>query len=106
MTAAVATCDVVQILQEEVNELNRGTRSGLVTYFFKFTKAADEDWLVTTSEFQTGIPLMWTACTVDTDGVQEDTVGITYADTGDLLTFNGGTTGTVYGTITFAEVDA
>lgn len=96
-------CDVVQILHDP-SSLETGTRSGLVTYFFKFTKVTNADWLVTSDEFQSGTPLMWTACTVDTNGVQEDTVGITYTDAGDLLTFNGGTTGTVYGTIVFEEV--
>ena len=104
MAAAVMECDVVQILHDP-SSLETGTRSGLVTYFFKFTKVTNADWLVTSDVFQSGTPLMWRACTRDSssDGVVEETVGIAYTHSGTKLTFSGGTTGTTYGEIWYEE---
>lgn len=101
MAAAEITCTVVQ-KQNIVSTSKTGTPLRLVKYYFQFTKATDADWILTTA-FQTGTPLFWHACTIDssTDGVVEDTVGITYTNTGTKLTFNGGTTGTTYGEIVF-----
>lgn len=104
MTAAEITPDVVQVINEEVSDINTGSRTGLITYFFKVTKDADADWIVTATHFQSGTPIGFDAVTTDTDGVQEDTVGITYTATGTLLTFSGGTTGVLHGRITFEEV--
>ena len=104
MTAAEITPDVVQILKEEVSDLNTGSRTGLVTYFFKVTKANDGDWVVTATHFQSGTPIGFDAVTTDTNGVQEDTVGITFTLSGTLLTLSGGTTGVTHGRITFEEV--
>ncbi len=82
-----------------------GTPMRLVKYTFKGTKDADSDWIVTADYFQSGTPLFWNACTIDStsNGVQEGTVGMTYADTGTKLVLTGGTTGTVYGEIWFEE---
>ncbi len=82
-----------------------GTPMRLVKYTFKFTKAADSDWLVTATYFQSGTPLYWNAVTIDgsSNGVQEGTVGMTYATSGTKLTFTGGTTGTTYGEVWFEE---
>lgn len=106
MTAAEITPSVVQEIRE-VSDLDRGTRTGLVTYFFKVTKAADGDWIVTEDNFQSGTPVCYNAVTIDSssDGVQEGTTGLTYTNSGTKLTLSGGTTGTTYGTITFEEVD-
>ena len=82
-----------------------GTPMRLVKYTYKFTKAADGDWLVTATHFQSGTPIYYNACTIDSssDGVFEGTVGMTYTNTGTKLTFSGGTTGTTYGEVWFEE---
>ncbi len=82
-----------------------GTPMRLVKYTFKGTKAADADWIVTATYFQSGTPLFWNACTIDSgsDGLVEATVGCTYATSGTKLIFSGGTTGTVYGEVWFEE---
>ena len=82
-----------------------GTPMRLVKYTFKVTKITDADWIVTATYFQSGTPVFWNACTLDSssDGVQEGTVGLTYTSSGTLLTLSGGTTGTTYGEIWFEE---
>ena len=82
-----------------------GTPMRLVKYTFKFTKVTDGDWIVTGTYFQSGTPIFWNSCTIDssTNGVQEGTVGMTYTNTGTLLTFSGGTVGTTYGEIWYEE---
>lgn len=82
-----------------------GTPMRLVKYTFKVTKATDADWIVTATYFQSGTPIFWNACTIDSssDGVQEGTVGMTYTNTGTKLTLSGGTTGTTYGEIIYEE---
>jgi len=82
-----------------------GTPMKLVKYTFKFTKAADADWIVTATYMQDGTPIYYNACTIDSssDGVQEGTVGMTYTSTGTKLTFSGGTTGTTYGEVWYED---
>jgi len=82
-----------------------GTPMRLVKYTFKGTKAADSDWIVTATYFQTGDPIYYNACTVDSsdDMVQEGTVGMTYDETAGKLILAGGTTGTTYGEVWYEE---
>ena len=82
-----------------------GTPMRLVKYTFKGTKAADSDWIITTSFFQSGTPIYYNAVTIDSssDGVQEGTVGMTYTSSSKKLTLTGGTTGTTYGEIWYEE---
>jgi len=105
MTAAEITPSVVQKINE-VSDTETGTAIRLVKYFFKVTKAADGDWIVTADNFQSGTPVLYNAVTIDSssDGVQEGTVGLTYTNTGTKLTLSGGTTGTTYGEIWFEPV--
>lgn len=103
MTAAEKTPDVVQ--KTYIHSTGKtGTPMRLVKYTFKVTKANDGDWILATV-FQTGTPIYWNACTIDssTNGVQEGTVGMTYTHTGTKLTLSGGTTGTTYGEVWFEE---
>lgn len=104
MTAAAITPTVVQKTYMPSTGIT-GTPMRLVKYTFKLTKAADSDWVVTATYFQSGTPLYWNAVTIDSssDGVQEGTVGMTYTNTGTKLTLAGGTTGTTYGEIWFEE---
>lgn len=102
MTAAAITPTVVQ--KEYMHGTSTtGTPMRLVKYIFKGTKAADGDWIVTATYFQSGTPIYWNACTIDSssDGVQEGTVGVTYTNTGTKLTLSGGTTGTTYGEVVY-----
>lgn len=103
MTAAEVTPDIVQKIYEPSTGTT-GTPMRLVKYIFKVTKANDGDWVLTTV-FQTGTPIFWDACTIDssTDGVQEQTVGMTYTHSGTKLTLSGGTAGTCTGQIVFEE---
>jgi len=82
-----------------------GTSMKLVKYTFKGTKAADSDWIITATYFQTGDPIYYNACTVDSsdDMVQEGTVGMTYDETAGKLILAGGTTGTTYGEVWYEE---
>ena len=82
-----------------------GTPMRLVKYTFKFTKVTDDDWIVTATYFQSGTPLFWNACTIDSssNGVQEGTTGMTYTSSGTKLIFSGGTVGTTTGEIWFEE---
>ena len=82
-----------------------GTPMRLVKYTFKGTKAADSDWIVTATYFQTGDPIYYNACTVDSsdDMVQEGTVGMTYDETAGKLVLAGGTSGTTYGEVWYEE---
>ena len=103
MSAAEITPSVIQKVYEvPINDT--GTPTRIVKYIFKVTKVTDGDWILTTV-FQTGTPIIWDACTIDasTNGVQEQTVGMTYTNTGTKLTLSGGTTGTTYGQIVFEE---
>ena len=104
MVAAAITPTVVQKTYIPSTGVT-GTPMRLVKYTFKVTKATDADWIVTATYFQSGTPLFWNACTIDSssDGVQEGTVGMTYTNTGTKLTLSGGTTGTTYGEIWFEE---
>ena len=82
-----------------------GTPMRLVKYTFKVTKVTDADWIVTATYFQSGTPIFWNACTIDSssNGVQEGTVGLTYTSSGTKLTLSGGTVGTTYGEIWYEE---
>jgi len=80
-----------------------GTPLRLVKYVYKFTKATDADWIVTSTYMQSGTPLYWNACTVDTNGLMEGTVGLTWVASGAKLTHSGGGTGTVHGEIVFSQ---
>ena len=105
MAAAAITPDTVQ-KEEIVCTAKTGTPMRLIKYWFKGTKATDADWIVTDNYFQsTGDIIEYNAVTIDSsgDGVQEGTVGLTYTASGTKLTFSGGTTGTVYGYIVYAE---
>jgi len=104
MTAAALVPTVVQ--KTYIPSTGKtGTPLRLVRYFFQVTKVTDADWIVTATYFQSGTPIMWNAVTLDSssDGVQEGTVGLTYTNSGTKLTLSGGTTGTTYGEIWFAE---
>lgn len=103
MTAAEITPTIVQKTYVPSTGIT-GTPMRLIKYTFKFTKVTDSDWILTTN-FQTGTPLYWTACTIDSssNGVVEDTIGVTYTSTGTKLTFAGGTVGTTTGEIWFEE---
>lgn len=104
MTAAAIVPSVVQKTYVPSTGIT-GTPIRLVKYTFKGTKANDSDWIVTNTYFQSGTPMYWNACAIDSssNGIQEGTVGMTYATTGNKLVFAGGTTGTVYGEVWFAE---
>lgn len=104
MAAAALTPTVVQ--KTYVPSIGKtGTPLRLVKYFFKVTKATDADWIVTATHFQAGTPVLYNAITIDSssDGVQEGTVGLTYTSSGTQLTLSGGTTGTTYGEVVYAE---
>ncbi len=103
MVAAVITPTIVQKTYASSTGMT-GTPMRLVKYTFKFTKVTQSDWILTTN-FQTGTPLYWSACTVDSssDGVVEETTGISYTNTGTLLTFGSTTVGTTTGEIWFEE---
>ena len=77
----------------------------LVKYIFQFTKVTTEDWIVTADYFQSGTPIYWNACVIDSssNGAQEGTTGITYTSSGTLLTFGHASVGTVTGEIWFEE---
>lgn len=102
MAAAAITPSVVQ--KTYVPSIGKdGTPVRLVRYFFQLTKVTDADWIVTATHFQAGAPLYWNACTVDTNGVQESTVGMAYTASGTKLTLSGGTTGLTSGEVWYAE---
>lgn len=104
MTAAEITPSVVQ--KTYIHSSGKvGTPMRLVKYTFKVTKANDADWIVTATHMQSGNPIYWNACTIDSssDGVQEGTVGVTFTNTGTKLTLSGGTTGTTYGEVWYEE---
>jgi len=104
MTAAAIVPTVVQ--KTYVPSIGKtGTPTKLIKYFFQLTKATDADWLVTATHLQAGTPVLYNAVTIDSssNGVQEGTVGLTYTSTGTKLTLSGGTTGTTYGEVWYAE---
>jgi len=102
MAAAAIVPSVVQ--KTYVPSIGKtGTAIKIVKYFFKVTKVTNADWIVTATYFQAGTPLYWNACTTDTNGVQESTVGIAYTASGTKLTLSGGTTGTTYGEVWYEE---
>ena len=82
-----------------------GTPMKLVKYTFKVTKATDGDYITVADVFQTGVPIFWNACTIDSssDGVQEGTVGFALETSGTVLTLSGGTTGTTYGEVWYED---
>ena len=104
MSAAAITPSVVQKTYAPSIGMT-GTPMKLVKYTFKFTKVTDADWIVAGTYFQSGTPIYYNACTIDSssDGVQEGTVGMTYTSSGTLLTFSGGTTGTTYGEVWYED---
>lgn len=104
MTAAAITPTVVQKVYSHSTGMT-GTPMRLVKYIFKGTKAADGDWIVTATYFQSGTPLFWNACTIDgsTNGLVDGTIGCTWVASGTKLTLSGGTTGTSYGEVWFEE---
>ena len=77
----------------------------MVKYTFKFTKATADDWIVTADYFQSGTPIYWNACVIDssTNGAQEGTTGLTYETSGTKLIFGHASVGTVTGEIWFEE---
>ncbi len=104
MVAAEMTPTIVQ--KEYVPSTGMtGTPMRLVKYIFKFTKVTDSDWIVTADYFQSGTPLYWNACVIDSssNGVVEETDGISYTSSGTKLAFENSTVGTVTGEIWFEE---
>ena len=103
MVAAEITPSIVQKTYKPSTGLT-GTPMRLVKYTFKFTKATQADWIVT-GDIQSGTPIYWNACVIDSssNGVQEVTEGIVYTSSGTLLTFAGTTVGTVTGEIWLEE---
>ena len=104
MVAAVMTPTIVQKTYAPSTGMT-GTPMRLVKYTFKFTKVTQDDWIVTATYFQSGTPLYWKACVIDSssNGVVEETTGITYTSSGTLLTFGSATVGTVTGEIWYEE---
>ena len=104
MTSAAITPSIVQKTYIPSTGMT-GTPMRLVKYTFKGTKTNDTDYIVTGTYMQSGTPLFWNACVIDSssDGVTEGTVGCTYVSSGTKLTFSGGTTGTVYGEVWYEE---
>ncbi len=82
-----------------------GTPMRLVKYTFKVAKVTTSDYIVTATYFQSGTPIFWNACVIDSssNGAQEGTTGVTYTSSGTKLTFVHATVGTVYGEIWFEE---
>jgi len=82
-----------------------GTPMRLVKYTFKFTKVTADDWIVTETYFQSGTPIYWNACVIDSssNGAQEGTTGLTYETSGTKLIFGHASVGTVTGEIWFEE---
>lgn len=80
-----------------------GTPMRLIKYTFKATKAAQSDYIVCATYFQSGTPLYWNACTIDSssNGVQEGTTGMTYLNNGTNIVLASATVGTSYGEIWF-----
>ena len=108
MVAAEKTPSVVQ--KTYVPSIgSTGTPMKLVKYTFQVTKATDGDWIDTTDSFQSGTPMFWNACTVDSSSgmVQEGTVGMIYTNSGatatTYLTLSGGTVGTTYGEVWYED---
>jgi len=104
MAAAEITPSIVQKTYVPSTGMT-GTPMRLVKYTFKFTKVTTADWIVTATHMQSGTPIYWNACVIDSssDGVQEATGGITYTSSGTKLTFASATVGTVTGEIWFEE---
>lgn len=104
VAAAALTPTVVQKTYVHSTGMT-GTPMRLVKYTFKVTKVTTSDWIVTATYFQSGVPIYWNACTIDSssNGVQEGTTGVTYTNTGTKLTFVHANVGTTYGEIWFEE---
>ncbi len=104
MVAAEINPSVVQKTYKPSTSVS-GTPMRLVKYTFKITKVTDGDWIAVATYFQSGVPLYWNACTIDSssDGVFEGTVGLALTTSGTTLTLSGGTTGTTYGEIWYEE---
>jgi hypothetical protein len=102
----MAAASIVPTMVQKIympSTLVSGTKKRLVKYVYQFTKATDGDWIETDTYFQSGTPLFWNACTVDTDGLQEGTVGMTWVAATADLTHSGGGTGVTYGEVWFSE---
>ena len=82
-----------------------GTPMRLVKYTYKAIKAVQSDYIVTATYFQSGTPIYWNGCVIDSssNGVQEGTTGMTYTHSGTKLNFGSATVGTVYGEVWFEE---
>lgn len=104
MVAAEMTPSIVQKIYKQSTGIT-GTPMRLIKYVFKVTKTTDADWITAADVFQSGTPIYYNACTIDSssDGVFEGTVGLTYATSGTRLTLSGGTVGTTYGEIWYEE---
>ena len=104
MVAAEITPSIVQKTYVPSTGMT-GTPMRLVKYTFQFTKATQNDWIVTEDYMQSGTPIYWNACIIDSssNGIQEVTDGITYTSSGTLLTFASATVGQATGEIWFEE---
>ena len=104
MSAAEKTPSIVQKTYVHSTG-STGTPMRLVKYTFKFTKATAADWIVTGTYFQSGTPIYWNACVIDSssNGAQEGTTGLTYETSGTKLVFGHASVGTVTGEIWFEE---
>ena len=104
MTAAAIVPTIVEVTRQHSTS-STGTPMRLIKYIFKGTKVTDADWIVTATYFQSGTPLFWNVCTIDSssDGLVDGTIGCTWVASGTKLTLSGGTTGTSYGEIWFEE---
>jgi len=104
MTATEITPSIVQKTYAHSTS-STGTPMRLVKYVFKVTKAYADDWIVTADYFQSGTPIYWNACVIDSssNGAQECTTGLTYTSSGTLLTFEHASVGTVTGEIWYEE---
>ena len=103
-SAAVKTPSIVQKTYIPSTGMT-GTPMRLVKYVFKVTIVTSSDWIVTADHFQSGTPIYWNACVIDSssNGAQEGTTGLTYTSSGTLLTFVHASVGTVTGEIWYEE---
>lgn len=104
MVAAEITPSIVQKTYVPSTGIT-GTPMRLVKYVFQLTKITQDDWIVTADNFQSGTPIYWNACVIDSssDGDQEGTTGLTYETSGTKLVFGHTSVGTVTGEIWFEE---
>jgi hypothetical protein len=105
MAAAEMSVSMVQ-KENEVWTGVTGTPMRIRKYIFQVTKVTDADWIVTADAFgESDAPILYNAVTIDSssNGVFEGTVGVAYTHSGTVLTFSGGTTGVLTGTIYYAD---